>query len=542
MLRQLFGYILFCIFSAQTLASLNIQPNASAETKESIQDSSVNKFYGSWLFNGGFKQASFAAVNPNYKIAQGDKLLVQVWGGFKYQSEVVVDPQGNIIIPEVGPIKLQGVTNTELNKVFLKSINRVYKKNVESYITLLSTQKVKVFLSGLVKQPGLYEGQSGDSILRFIDQAGGVRTDIGSLRQIAVKRHNKTIQAIDLYDFIQKGEMPYLQLQDGDVIFVGVRQGTVAIEGEVGFEGSYEVKQSNTLLKPILQSVAPKQSATHVTIISSSDIADSKEINVKQFSINELDGVTVAPDSLIKVTSQMRQSQLSIELIGEHHSSTELVMPVGSRLIDVINQVEFTPLSNRQAIQLFRPSVAVRQKEMLNSSLNALEQSVLTARSETNEAAQLRKNEAETILMWIEKARKVETKGQVLLTDNADLSSIYLQQGDRIVIPAKRNLVMVHGEVLFPTAVAYQNNMDASEFINHAGEASGDIDDMNILLMKQNGALININEQLNNEMLIEAGDEIFVLAKPDEKSFQLTKDISQVIYQIAASAAVILAL
>ena len=41
---------------------------------------------------------------------------------------------------------------------------------------------------------------------------------------------------------------------------------------------------------------------------------------------------------------------------------------------------------------------------------------------------------------------------------------------------------------------------------------------------------------------IHPGDEVFVLAKPDVKSLQLTKDIMQVIYQVAVSAAVVLAI
>ena len=118
-----------------------------------------------------------------------------------------------------------------------------------------------------------------------------------------------------------------------------------------------------------------------------------------------------------------------------------------------------------------------------------------------------------------------------------------MQQGDEIVIPAQRHLVMVHGDVMFPTAISYQDDMNIKEFIKKAGGAStGDLDDMYVLLMKPNGAFVKVDDMLRDTDAIQAGDEIFVLAKPDEKNFQFAKDLSQVIYQVAMSAAVVVAL
>lgn len=543
-------YIIFALsallMSCYGYGSVAIQQGVDNEITEKIQESKASQLYGDWLFNGGFKETTFSAVNPHYQISQGDNLLVQLWGGIDLQAELKVDPQGNIFIPKVGPIKVVGVSNAELNKVILKSIKRVYKSNVEAYVSLLSSQTVKVFLSGLVNKPGLYEGHSADSILRFIDLAGGIRRDIGSLRHIEVKRANKSKYQVDLYNFIQRGEMPAIQLQDGDVIFVGAKQGEITIEGDVGFQGKYELNDTHSSLKEVLKAVVTSENATHVTVIAPQRTDTSNEINVQQYDIDSLllgkTTVEVNPGSLIKISSQLRAKSISIELIGEHDSEFEVVLPWGASLADLLSQVKYTKLSNENAIQLFRKSVAHRQKDMLQASLSALEQSVLTARSETNEAAQLRATEAKSILAWIDNARTVEPKGQVLLTDDYDPSQVTLQQGDRVVVPAKKSLVMIHGEVLFPTAIAYNNKMNALEFIEKAGGVNDEVADMNILVMKPNGDFIAINEELDSVDQINPGDEIFVLAKPDVKSFQFTKDITQVIYQIAVSAAVVLAL
>ncbi|NVK43403.1 MAG: polysaccharide export protein [Oceanospirillaceae bacterium] len=537
--------ILFLILLMVAVKVNALSIDTDQEAPDTIIDSHSTQLYGGWLFEGGFSSSSFSGINPEYRVSQGDTLLLQIWGGIDFQSETKVDPQGNIFVPKVGPIKVLGVTNKDLNKVVLKAVKRVYKSNVEAYVTLLSSQKVKVFLSGLVKKPGLYEGQSADSLLKFIDQAGGIRRDIGSLRKIALKRSNKTLFNLDLYDFIENGNLPAIQLQDGDVIFIAPKTGEITIEGDVGFSGKYELEKAEVELGRVLKAVVPSEQATHVTIVESmveNETSNKKQVDAKQYALTEIKGIKVKAGALIKVSSQLRANSISVDVTGEHDSAYEMVLPWGASLKDLLGQIKYTRLSNESAVQLYRKSVAARQKDMLMASLAALEQSVLTARSATNEGAQLRKAEAEIIIQWIEKAKKVEPKGQVLLSDGYDASKIILQQGDRIVVPSKRNLVMVHGEVLFPTAIAYNDELDTQDFINHAGGTTADVDDMNILIMKPNGTFKNMNNDLGDEDEISPGDEIFVLAKPDVKSLQITKDIMQVIYQVAVSAAVVLTL
>lgn len=515
-----------------------LQQDEDAEVVNEINDSAANQLYGAWLFNGGFSDVSFSGINPNYKIASGDTLLVQVWGGIEYQQEMRVDPKGNIFIPKVGPITVLGVSNQDLNRIVLKSVKRVYKSNVEVYVTLLSTQKVKVFLTGLVNKPGLYEGQSADSILRFIDQAKGIRTDIGGLRQIQLRRNNKTLERIDLYSFLSTGTMPRIPMQDGDVIFVGPRQGVVTIEGEVGFSGKYEVKGDQEPMASILAAVVPSDRATNVTVIE----AVNKNVEASQFALSNVKNQMVSNGALIKVSTQLRPNSISVEVVGEHRSENEIVIPWGTSLAEVIEKIKRTSLSNFNGIQLYRKTVAERQKDMLQASLNSLEQSVLTARSSTEEEAQLRKAEAEIILQWIEKARLVEPRGQVLLSKGYQADKIILQQGDRIVVPSRKNLVMIHGEVLFPTAIAFNGEFTIQDFINKAGGTNRGVSDFNIIVMHPNGEFTDANSDLDEDGYINPGDEIFVLAEPDTKSLQLVKDLTQVMYQIAVSAAVIIAL
>lgn len=76
---------------------------------------------------------------------------------------------------KVGPIKVAGITNDKLNDAVVRAVTRVYQKNVNVYATLDVSQPVKVFVTGFVKKPGLYSGQSGDSVLYFLDRLAAYR-------------------------------------------------------------------------------------------------------------------------------------------------------------------------------------------------------------------------------------------------------------------------------------------------------------------------------------------------------------------------------
>ena len=318
------------VFFSVTASAVELQKDANTEKQTQLSDSvnnSKTKEYGQWLFSGAFNKQGFTGINPDYRITQGDSLLVQLWGGLDFQKEIKVDAQGNVFIPKVGPIKVLGVKNSQLNKVVLKSIKRVYKSNVQAYVSLISSQTVKVYLAGMINKPGLYEGNSADSIMAFIDQAGGIRKNLGSYRFIQVKRQNKVVNNIDLYAFLQNGVISNTQLQDGDVILVQPKKGEITLEGQLGFNGQYEVKQNNNNLSEILISAAISENATHVTVVSPSKGIGIKQVEAKQYDMAEINNVNIQPGSLVRVSSQMRANSISVEIVGEHKSKFEMVLP-----------------------------------------------------------------------------------------------------------------------------------------------------------------------------------------------------------------------
>jgi protein involved in polysaccharide export with SLBB domain len=178
--------------------------------------------------------------------------------------------------------------------------------------------------------------------------------------------------------------------------------------------------------------------------------------------------------------------------------------------------------------------VAERQKQMLLDSLDRLERSVFTAPASSDGEATIRAKEAEMVMAFAEKARKVEPLGKVIVSDNGITANILLEKGDQIVIPHYTDLIQVGGEVLMPQAIVFNPNATIDDYVAWAGGFTDRAEDERISIVRANGVVI-----FNKEAEIKRGDQILVLPKIETKTMQAVKDITQIIYQVAVAANVV---
>lgn len=227
-----------------------------------------SRMFGAQLFTS-ISAASGAGLgfNPGYVIGLGDTIQIRLWGAFQYDGALTVDPKGNIFLPNIGPLKVSGMTNAQLNNTVTSKIKEVYTSNVNVYASLLQAQPVKVFVTGYVRSPGLYGGVASDSLLSYLSKAGGVDSERGSYVDIIVKRGKSVISRVNLYDFLLNGKLGLSQFVDGDTIVVGPRQHTFSVEGDVFNSYDFEFANSTIPVTEALSWARPKPGATHMTII-----------------------------------------------------------------------------------------------------------------------------------------------------------------------------------------------------------------------------------------------------------------------------------
>jgi len=493
--------------------------------------------FGANLFTGAFARQGATQFNPDYSVAVGDMIQIRLWGAFEYDAPLTVDPKGNIFLPYAGPVRVLGVRNKDLQNVVKAAGAKAFRANVFSYASLATAQPVRVFVSGFVNRPGLYNGTSMDSLLHYLDQAGGIDVNRGSFLDVQVKRGNIIRATINLYDFILHGDVPLIQLADGDVIFVAPRKNTVKVSGLAGNAKRFEFDDVTRTVADLIRVAKPYPEATNVRVVRNT----GKIKNVDYYPLNEATNVRLENGDELEFTADKKQGTITVRVEGETLSAQEYVVPYGTRIGTLLKQVRYADSADIKSLQLFRKTVRDRQKLMLQNELQKLEASVLTVNSGTAEESVLRKNDAELMLQWVERAKAIEPSGQVMLAQADDINQLLLENGDIIKVPSLDNLVFVGGEVLFPNTIAIEAEKTAEDYIKKAGGYTQNADTSRILIAHRDGSFEDIEENsglFDADTVIRPGDEILVLPKVDTKYRQIFKEVTTMIYQMAIGARV----
>lgn len=486
--------------------------------------------YGSQLFEKSNFTDKSLAVNGSYTIVPGDRIAIKMWGGRVFETIIPVDVQGNIFIPEIGPIRVEGISNSELNKVVSARISRVFTDNVKVYTNLLGAQPIGVFVSGSVKYPGRIPGGSGDSILYFLSRAGGIEKDRGSYRNIVVRRNGKTVSKIDLYAFMIKGDLPDIQFMDKDTIVVGTQLPTVSFIGEVHNTFRYEFDPASNSANELLSLASPKGAASHALLKGA---RGNKSIS--QFlPLEQLRKTRLFPGDVINVVSDLTTNDITISVEGNSGGASIISIRKSALLGQVASLIQADPLvADLNAVYLKRKSVAERQKRAIEQSLYELQRNVLTASSVSSTGSAIRIKEAQLIDRFIAQAKTVEPEGRVVLS-NEDWFGVHLEDGDTIVIPQKSDIVFITGEVKVPQTILWREGLSPEAYITAAGGLSDRGDENRLIVIRRDGSVQDGSEP------IKMGDHIMVLPTLDTKYFAIFKDMIEVIYRVAISAAVVL--
>lgn len=519
--------------AAASLGSSAVINNTSAYQQITDANRMRPKIFGEQLFRGAFSTTSGSTFNDSYVINPGDNVQVRMWGAYQYAATMTVDPQGNIFLPNVGPVRIAGIQNGQLQSVVQNAISRIYRSNVGVYASLEQAQPVKVFVTGFVNQPGYYGGLAADSVLSYLDRAGGVDPERGSYIDIQIRRNGQVVQQVNLYDFLIAGRLQPFAFRDGDVITVAPQKQTFSITGRVQNPYIFEYNVPNLTVADVLSVANPLADATNISITRASGRAQTAEY----YPLSEADRISVNNGDALVVTSDRYAGTIAVQVTGAHKGNGAVILPHGARLKDVIAQLEPSSLANVQNLSIYRKSVAEQQKQAINQALDRLEAMTLSTQSVTREEAQLRAEDAKLVEQFIAKARRIEPAGRIVVVPNSWQDTI-LQQGDIIHIPEQTSVITVNGQVRAQGALTFEPSLTVADYIAKSGGMDENADPNNILVMQQNGE----TKVVNTAYRVQQGDEIMVLPKVKTRRIEIARGISQIFYQLAVAASVIIAL
>lgn len=533
------------ILATQSSAvNLSVSESVVADPEKELAETQIVEeefpVFGYNLFRGHFRDIQQPSFNEEYIVNIGDIINIRIWGAIEYAEEITVDTQGNIFLPKVGTVKVLGVKNKDLVSVVKDKIKQYYKEMVFCYANVTSYQPITVFVTGNVNLPGLYKGMSSDSVLQYIDRAKGIALDFGSFRNIEVMRGGKVVKKFDLYSFLVSGRNELFQFQGGDVISVNNLMHQISVKGDVKRPYKFEFSDRKIPISKLIFLAMLKPEATNFTITrwqrnNQQKLFSGSLENVKDLYVMAGDTVEFFSDH----TSRLNK----ISVTGEHDGLDTILVQKDKTLGDVLEKLQLNARSNPKAVQVFRKSVAEQQKELLLAHLQNLESVILTSSSVSEEESRIRSQENKAYMNFIERARQVEPKGQIVINEKTDVHSIYLEEGDQIHIPSITNLATIQGEVSIPGTHTFVEDTSIYEYIELSGGLTERANEENILVVSQNGTVKKYESTSElKKANVNNGDSVLVLPEVTGKNIQLAKSITQIMYQIAVSVGVLVAL
>ena len=252
---------------------------------------------------------TFAALNnspvpPDYLIAPDDNIKIILFGNTNKKYELRVSRDGDIFIPQIGPLYVAGITFLDLKDLIKTTIsNQLIGTKVT--VTLGALRSIDIFVLGAANNPGMFSISALSTLTNAIIKSGGIDVS-GSLRDIKLKRNGKIITSFDFYELLLNGDTSNDQrLMQGDVVFIETVGKTAAVTGEINRPGIYELKESENLSELIRYAGNVKPKANLLTaeitrINPSKNSFDLMSINLndqdnKNLKVNNGDTISIYP-------------------------------------------------------------------------------------------------------------------------------------------------------------------------------------------------------------------------------------------------------
>tara|TARA_B110000444_G_scaffold11772_1_gene10117 strand:+ start:1530 stop:4058 length:2529 start_codon:yes stop_codon:yes gene_type:complete len=210
------------------------------------------KIFGQDIFRNQdlsfFQKALDAKAPENYKVGPGDEISISIWGFNEFSETLEVDERGYISPSSYGRIYVKGITFKNMRSILKKKFSTFFDmQNSEIDVSLSYSRVITVNIIGEVYNPGSFTIPAINTAFNALIASGGPN-QIGSVRNIYIKRDGKTVDSLDVYKFLFNPLISNdIYMQDGDYIFIPPAENLVEIIGEVNRPYTYEAKDGESV-------------------------------------------------------------------------------------------------------------------------------------------------------------------------------------------------------------------------------------------------------------------------------------------------------
>jgi protein involved in polysaccharide export with SLBB domain len=232
------------------------EPKEVEKSKRQTGYDVSSQIFGAYLFNNNnltFNPNINIQTPKNYEIGIGDQIIINIWGNSQNNYQLTVNNNGQILIPDVGPVYIAGSTFQDAENKIIQRLTSIYSdmggSNPQTFaqVNMGQLRSIQVNLLGEVTAPGTYTLPVTATVFNGLYLSGGPNS-IGSFRNIKIIRNNKVFKTIDIYKFLINADpSENILLKDDDIIFIPAAEKRVEVNGEFKRNGLFELKEGEML-------------------------------------------------------------------------------------------------------------------------------------------------------------------------------------------------------------------------------------------------------------------------------------------------------
>jgi hypothetical protein len=304
----------------------------------------------------------------------------------------------------------------------------------------------------------------------------------------------------------------------------------VGASGAVRNNFLFEVANRAMTGREIVDYARPLPSATNAVIQGSRGGRPYS----RYVSLAELPGTALGDQDVVTFITDRPAQTVQVTVEGSRIGPSVLVVDRDTQLCQMLDYIEVDPtLADTRSIYLLRPSVVAQQTRALNEAADRLERALFLAVSPTQGVANIRTAEANMVSTYLQRARRIQPEGRVVVFSDGRCSGVRLLDGDTVVIPERRDTILVAGEIGTPRAIVWRPGMTVEQLVSEAGGLTQRGSMSNIMIRRASGEVV-----LDPRAQLRPGDEVVALPRLDGRYLQMAQDIMQVLFQAALAARV----
>jgi protein involved in polysaccharide export with SLBB domain len=166
--------------------------------------------------------ADWTDQEPDYRFYPGDEIEVTVPSAAELNKSVVVQPDGRVALPLIGPVMAADRTIAELQAAITQGYStQQLRPQVE--VSIKSAAPLKVFVGGEVGNPGVYDMAGDGDALRAVIQAGGFKSSSKRSSVVIIRRGpngRAMLRTADLLSGMTNGRADLVPLRRFDIVYV----------------------------------------------------------------------------------------------------------------------------------------------------------------------------------------------------------------------------------------------------------------------------------------------------------------------------------